>query len=336
MLRVGAVETTSGLPAARGPLSGAVIDAMRGVAVAVPQVRVGDALVDDDLHLGLYLCYELHYLGLAGIDDRMEWDPAVLAIRAQLELAFEQALLERISWPRVSPDDVADRLREIANATGMRLSQYLARDASLEQFREFVMHRSAYHLKEADPHTWAIPRLTGAPKAALVEIQADEYGGGIPTRVHARLFADMMERLGLDRTYGADLGVTPGSTLATVNLMTLFGLHRRWRGAIVGHLAAFELTSSRPNRLYGDGLRRLGYGPEVTRFFDEHVIADSVHDMIATYDLAGALAADHPDLAPSIVFGALSLDVVEGSFGGHLLSSWNDGESSLRPVAAGT
>ena len=49
-----------------------------------------------------------------------------------------------------------------------------------------MLHRSAYHLKEADPFTWAIPRLDGSPKAALVEIQADEYGGGHAARMHAR------------------------------------------------------------------------------------------------------------------------------------------------------
>ena len=37
------------------------------------------------------------------------------------------------------------------------------------------MHRSAYQLKEADPHTWAIPRLSGSVKAALVEV---EWGAG--------------------------------------------------------------------------------------------------------------------------------------------------------------
>ena len=37
-----------------------------------------------------------------------------------------------------------------------------------------------------------------APKAALVEIQADEYGGGDPQRIHASLFARAMEALGLD------------------------------------------------------------------------------------------------------------------------------------------
>ena len=35
-------------------------------------------------------------------------------------------------------------------------------------------------------------------KAALVEIQSDEYGGGRPQRMHAELFAKTMRGLGLD------------------------------------------------------------------------------------------------------------------------------------------
>ena len=96
-----------------------------------------------------------------------------------------------------------------------------------------------------------------------------------------------MEAVGLDRAYGAYLDLIPAITLATVNLMSLFGLHRRWRGAIVGHLALFEMTSSIPNRRYGDGLRRLGFGRRRDAFFDEHVEADAVHESIAAVDLAG-------------------------------------------------
>ena len=57
-----------------------------------------------------------------------------------------------------------------------------------------------------------------------------------------------MEALGLDARYGAYLEHIPAITLATVNLMSMLGLHRRRRGAIVGHLALFEMTSSLPNR----------------------------------------------------------------------------------------
>ena len=73
--------------------------------------------------------------------------------------------------------------------------------------------------------------------------------------------------------------------------MSMFGLHRRLRGAIVGHLALFEMTSSIPNRRYADGLRRLGVAPTRPAFFDEHVVADAVHENVAAVDLAGGLAA---------------------------------------------
>src|SRR5205085_4633526 len=133
----------------------------------------------------------------------------------------------------------------------------------------FLVNGSGYQLKEADPRSWALPRRHGGAKAALVEIQADEYGGGRAERIHAHLFAASMEALGLDPAYGAYLDHIPGPTLATVNLMSLFGLHRRHRGAIVGHLALFEMTSSLPNGRYAAGLRRLGYDSPATDFFDE-------------------------------------------------------------------
>ena len=59
----------------------------------------------------------------------------------------------------------------------------MARRATREQALELLALRSVYTLREADAHSWAIPRLTGRPKAALVEIQADEYGGGSAARV---------------------------------------------------------------------------------------------------------------------------------------------------------
>jgi hypothetical protein len=101
--------------------------------------------------------------------------------------------------------------------------------------------------------------------------------------------------------------------------------------------AGGEISSPQPNRRYANGLRRLGFGPRTTEFFDEHVEADSVHENIAAYDLAGGLARQEPELAGQILFGARALIHCEGRFAEGLLSSWERGESSLRgdaPVAA--
>jgi hypothetical protein len=292
-----------------------------------------DPLVDEDLQLSLYVCYELAYRSFQGVEPRWEWNPSLIALRAELETLFESALREAIGGPASRPVDPATmdvELREIAESdAGPSLSQYVERAASVEQIREFLIHRSAYQLKEADPHTWAIPRLYGPPKAAMVEIQADEYGGGRPERIHAQLFADTMAALGLEPEYGAYLDRIPAVTLATVNLITLFGLHRRLLGAIVGHLALFEMTSSIPNRRYGDGLRRLGHEGAATEFFDEHVLADAVHENIAAVDLAGGLARQRPDLSSQILWGARALVFCEARWGSHLLEAWARDRSSL-------
>ena len=332
------------LPEPRGPVSafllGELVQELHPIAptaVAEP----ADPLGDEDLQLALYLCYELHYRGLEGVDPRWEWEPSVLSLRGALERFVEDALRRVVGDlpARFAPEDSDRVLRAVADSDdGPSLSLFLARHGTEEQVLEFVMHRSAYQLKEADPHSWALPRLSGAPKAALVELQADEYGGGRTERMHAELFARSMEALGLDSAYGAYLDRIPGVTLATVNLMSLLGLHRRLRGAIVGHLALFEMTSSVPNRRYADALRRLGHGASATAFFDEHVEADAVHENIAAVDLAGGLIRQQPELAADVLFGARALAELDARWARHLLASWEAGRSSLHssPRPAGS
>ncbi len=329
------------LPQPRGAMSAALLDHLRRAPgpLEVAITAAPDVLVDEDFQLALTLCYELHYRGLPGVDERWEWDPYLLAVTQRLEAVFEHALREQVAIPDVLPVEHVDvALRALAAADdGPSLSQHLQRDGTLEQFREFAVHRSIYQLKEADPHSFAIPRLHGSPKAALVEIQADEYGGGRPDRVHAQLFAKALRAFGLDDRYGGYVDHVPAITLATNNLMTLCGLHRRLRGAIVGHLALFEMTSAVPNRRYGDALRRLGIDDrDALDFFDEHVEADAVHESVAAVDLAGGLVRDEPALAGDVLFGACALLHVEARWAAHLLDAWQRGASSLRlAIAAG-
>ena len=320
------------LPSPRGPISKRLFKALRGKPGAIPiGFKVpGDPLSDDDLHLALYVCYEMHYRGFADVDQGWEWEPGLIAFRNELEQVFEAALLDRY-MDEQSNLEVVETIKMLANSnTGPSLSSYISADATYEQFLEFVIHRSAYQLKEADPHTWAIPRLDGKAKAAMVEIQADEYGGGRYDRMHSELFRQTMLALGLNGTYGAYLERIPGVTLATVNLISFFGLHRRLRGATVGHLAIFEMTSSQPNKGYGDGARRLGATPQITEFYDEHVEADSVHEVIAAYDLAGGLAIQEPEQGSMILFGARACAGLDARFSAHVLDCWSAGQTSLR------
>ena len=326
------------LPTARGQLSGSVLSALGrspGSLGLTPSVAGRDALADDDLQLALYLCYELHYRGLAGVDPDWEWDPALLGFRAELELALLNRLRDEI--PSVGSDRLGDARaaveQMIADASGPSLSTFLLETGTLGQLREFCIHRSAYQLKEADPHTFAIPRLSGEAKTAMVEIQYGEYGSGRAAEVHSTLFATTMVALGLDPSYGAYLGRLPGTTLATVNLVSMLALHRRWRAALVGHLAVFELTSVEPMARYSRALARLGVGPGGRRFYDVHVAADAVHGVIALDRMVLGLLEAEPHLVSDLLFGVSAVLLVEARFASHLLNAWLEDRSSLIPVS---
>jgi hypothetical protein len=340
-------------PRPRGPVSEALLAALLagtpdGALLGPVHAALDAAGIDgpggatvvlgDDVQLALLALYELHYRGLAGVDDDWEWHPGLLAVRARIERPFEAALRARVPQPACDATDaagVAARLFELAAADdGPSLSRYVAKKADSAQARELLALKSVYQLKEADPHTWAIPRLSGTPKAALVEIQADEYGGGRPGRMHAELFAQTMRGAGLDDSYGRYVDAVPAVSLVAVNAMSLLGLHRRLRGAVVGHLAAFEMTSSIPSRLYGNGFRRLGHDEATTWYFDEHVEADAVHEQIAARDLAGRLVEQEPALRDDVLWGAALCLAVEGDVAAHALGRWQRGEPALRvPLA---
>lgn len=299
--------------------------------------RTTDILRDDDLQLALFVLYELHYRGVDGVDERWEWHPGLLAVRSVIEASFESRLREVVpvaERPEPTRRAVADALFALTSADdGPSLSRFVAKSATDDQLHEFLIQRSIYQLKEADPHSWAIPRLEGVAKAALVEIQADEYGGGRPERVHQTIYRDTMSALGLDPEYGAYADQVSAITLASTNLMSLFGLHRRLRGALVGHLAAYEMTSSIPCRMISTGFRRAGYDERATAYFDEHVEADAVHEQIAGRDLAGGLVEADPRLLDDVMFGASACLTVDGWMAGHILAAWERGESSLRQPA---
>jgi heme oxygenase-like protein len=290
---------------------------------------------NEDLQLALWCCYELHYRGFEDVSEGWEWHPAIVGFGGSLE-RWWLAALRTVAGDdgAVPPGELPGALARLTRgAGGPDLSGYLARQADRGQFAEFVVHRSVYQLKEADPHSFGIPRLAGPVKAALVEIQADEYGGGRAGRMHSQLFRATMRWLGLDDGYGHYVPAVPAVTLAISNLMSFFALHRRWVGALLGHLAALEMTSTGPNRLYSAGARRLGADEQGRRYFDEHVEADAVHEQIAAHDMCGAYAAAHPGAAADILFGAACCLAIDAAFAGHLLSCWRAGQTSLRSLA---
>ena len=329
------------LPRARGPVSAAVLDVLAGhaaagdLAGALPDLAGVDPL-GDDLQLALYACYELHYRSFDGLDERaddLEWDPDLLALRARLEAPFLDAVRALVD----GGDDVEAAVEAllVEPTEGSGPSWHLAGDGERWQLDEYVALRSLYHLKEADPQAWVIPRLDGVAgraKASLMTVEHDEYGAGRPERVHARIYAEMMEGLGLDTTYGAYLDVAPAPVLATVNIMSLFGLHRRWRGASVGQFALIEITSPPGAARLVSAIERLGLPERVTEFYAEHVEADAVHEQLVRKDLLAGLLEREPELAADVVLGLQASTVLEDRLADYLVRCWSAGASSLVAV----
>jgi hypothetical protein len=331
--------TEARLPAAYGPLSMAVRRCLTEPAPRDHLTRIGASARDSDpygldLQLALYMCYELHYRGFAGVDPAWEWNPGLLHLRAQLERSF-LAGVSRDVGP-IEPGRTADAEMDdlsIAVSDGNGPSYWLRDNGTWQQMLEYFVHRSLYHLKEGDPHAFVIPRLTGQAKASFVAVEFDEYGAGRGAKVHQKLFADLLVAAGLDANYLAYLDAVPGEALAVVNLMSLFGLHRQHRGAAVGHFASTEITSSPGSRRLVEALQRLDAPSACVAFYREHVEADAVHEQVVRRDVVGALVAREPQLDRDVVFGIRAHTAVEDRLADVLMASWKaDTTSLLRPL----
>jgi hypothetical protein len=331
------MTTTPTLPRPRGPLTEwlDVVLSGRPPAGEPPLHHVERAEpLGDDLQLALHVCYELHYRGFATVHPDWEWDPDLLRFRGAMERRFQAALHEAVP----GGDDVAGALDpllvERVDATGV--AGYLRDRGTWPRMREYLVHRSIYQLKEADPHAWVVPRLRGRAKASLVAVEVDEFGGGAG-RAHAHLFADLLLGAGLDPSYLGYLDDVPAVSIAVVNLMSMFGLHRALRGALVGHLAAAETSTAPSADKLARALRRLGAPPACLRFFPEHTEGDAVHEQLTHHDVVGGLLEQEPRLAADVVFGVRATQLLEDRLADHLLGAWNAGRSSLRrPLPAPT
>ncbi|MEU4650037.1 iron-containing redox enzyme family protein [Nocardia fluminea] len=316
------------LPRPRGELSAAVTELLtRTPGSVVPAAGRLDPY-GEDLLLTLHTCYELHYQGFEGVDEDWEWDPDLLRLRRDLENQLLAALRDDVA----GGDDVdaeLDRLLEPTRDTD-GIAGFLAERGTADQLREYFVHRSIYHHIEADPYAWVIPRLRGQVKASLVAVEFDEYGGGRGERVHARLFADLLSGADLDPGYLHYLDTVPAPMLALVDMMSLFGLHRSLRGALVGHFATVEITSSPASRRLAELARTLLPHPACEHFYTEHVEADAVHEQVLRRDVVAGLLAAEPGEAASIVFGIQATNLLEDRFAEHVLGCWNENRSSLR------
>lgn len=325
------------LPSPRGPLSERVVTALRQPPRSHVQLKRTPERDRDDDALTLWILHELHYRGFEDVDERWEWAPALSSVRRHLEEELEARL--RVDFDdHLASSGLDDAVRGSSGADGLvevllslieghdgpSLADHLLSAGTADHACQLLRQRSVYHLKEADPTAWVVPRITGGAKAALMEIQFDEYGAGRSDRVHQDLFSLGLSASGLSADYGHYVAEARLPVLEQNNAVSLLGLHRRLRGAALGHLAAFEATSSLPSRTLARALRRLGLPEEIAAYYDEHVEADAVHEQLALQEVCAALVADEPHLRADVVFGAWACLDLEARTARDLLGLWDD------------
>lgn len=326
------------LPQARGNLSDHVFATLVRPAGDC-RMHVVEPDDDEDAQVTLWILQQLSFRRIDEVDPAWEEDPTFLLVRHELERRVEEELRDAATVPSCAPEDVPAALTDLIDRTeGPSLSQWIFDDGEVDHLHEFVLHRAAYQLQEADPHSFAIPRLAASTcKTALLQLQLDEYGGAEPSEAHALLYADTMHALGLRAE--PDLDRLPATTLATNTLLNWLGRSRRLLPACLGHLAVFEMTSVEPMARYAAAVRRMvpgDAGTAAARFYDVHVAADALHSSIATERLISGFVADQPDEAQEVLFGAAALLYVEDRFARHLIERWTCHESSLREPLPGS
>ncbi|NMD54629.1 MULTISPECIES: iron-containing redox enzyme family protein [Tsukamurella] len=323
------------LPSARGTISQWVINALESgdpASASAPDMTGVDAW-SDDAQLALFICQEMHYRGWRGIDPALEWDPSIIAARVALENVL-LAAVDRELEPHSTAVSAADALEGLARDS-LRAGGAVERlrgAADGTRFRDYFAARSLYHLKEADPHAWVIPRLAPASKAPFVAVEFDEYGAGRGEDVHQCLYADLLEAMGMDHGYLDYLDRAPAAAIAPVTLMSAFGLRRAEMGAAIGHFAATEVTSPPGSARMVAALERIGAPEPAIRFYREHVEADAVHELVMRHDVVGAMIAADPCSERDIVRGIAAWRLAEDRLDDALLTAWRDGKTLVRDL----
>ena len=313
------------LPRPTGPWSHYVREVLQrrssGRAPALPRDRF-----DDDAQYAWFLLNCASYQGWEGVDDHVEWDPKVVALRRRFERWFVKEMRRQCVDGPIDPRSAVQHALAPGGSPG--IASFLEHGGTAEQVYESLVLRLPYQHQEADPHTWAVPRLRGEVKRALCDIQAGEYGTG-HAHTHAELFLAALEGAGGPATSEA-YPLLPGAAFATFNFLTAAGMNRSLRGAVVGQLALFEMDSVDPNLKMVHACERLGLGDDVRAFFHVHVLADAEHEVIAARAFLDEYPLAEPDQVDNLLFGIRVQAHIDAVLADHAVGAWSAGRSALR------
>jgi hypothetical protein len=226
----------------------------------------------------------------------------------RLEGAFVEELRAEVAGRAAeAPSDVDGFLRwfEDLQQTGPGqndpLFDWLANEARAEDFGVFLTQEAAGEAGFDDLTALTQVKMPATAKMELANNYWDEMGRGNPKGMHGPMLDGLVEELGLEPS----IENTVWESLALANAMTAMASSRRYAWHSIGALGAIELTAPARSRATADGLKRLGYGKSISRYFDLHAVLDVKHSQDWNEKVIAPLVSEDPRRAVAMAEGAL-------------------------------
>jgi hypothetical protein len=237
---------------------------------------------------------------LEGLEDEAN----MLAVEGQFVEQERRAVSERAATaPRDADAFVAwyEALKDNGPGQNDPLFPWLAESAGRESMRWFLQQEVAGEAGFDDLVALTQVKLPKIPKLEMARNYWDEMGQGNARGMHGPMLDQLASALQLEH----DCKDVVSESLALGNLMVAFAMNRRYAYQSVGALGVIELTAPGRAACVNRGLKRLGFGGEVRRYFALHATLDVKHSEAWNREVLRPLVAENPAVAAAIAEGAL-------------------------------
>ena len=275
------------------------------------------AFVEDDQDAKLEVQRSLYHIYLGWL--AVPWERSAINVKHPLVAEIQFILEERWyeaerlkhepklqSLPQVEyfPSWIERYARNHSSTLIHPIFPFLAKEASLEQMREFFFQETPLEMLFGDIVGLMLPGLYGGPKMELVRNYWDEVGCGDEKRVHRNLRARLMQ----DFFIPSDAYISHADQLICeeielINLYLGLALNRAKFAQLIGVMLTTELIIPGNFNYLIEGWKRLGVDDSMLAYHIEHTTVDEVHAQDLLYRVVMPILKDAPHLMSDIVMG---------------------------------
>ncbi|MGH3997702.1 MAG: iron-containing redox enzyme family protein [Pseudonocardiaceae bacterium] len=152
---------------------------------------------------------------------------------------------------------------------------YLAKYATLEQFKIVVAEFAVDGLVESQSHLPIIPRLPAKARMAVLRVLIDEFGCGNNEQEHSALYRTLLTELGMPTELERYIPTVNDESFAYVNLFHWLAARAPVPEYFLGAYAYFESSVLYAFKSFATASERLGI--RNSQYYTEHLYIDSFH-----------------------------------------------------------